>query len=360
MRMNDSPAQLAAVIMAGGAGTRFWPLSTEERPKQFLTLFGEQSLLQQSYGRLEGLIPPERIIVATSERYVGLVREQIPQLPAENIIGEPKRRDTAAAVALTALLCRERFGDPVICVLTADHMISPAGEFRRELLSAAGAASGSGALYTFGIPPAYPATCYGYLEQGELLLEDNGIQHFRLLRFKEKPDSDTAASYLAEGRYHWNSGMFVWRAGAILDELARQLPEHIRLLEPVVKAWDGPGRGKALAGAFERLESTSVDYGVMEGAKQAALVAAGFQWNDVGGWLALEEYLEHDCAGNAHRGALETLDASGNLVFCEDSGESVALLGVSGLIVVRAGGKTLVLPKERAEQIKTLVRSLKT
>mgnify|MGYP000942093949 CR=1 FL=1 len=183
--MSKQPLQLAAVIMAGGAGTRFWPLSTEERPKQFLTLFGGRSLLQQSFGRLEGLVPPERILVATSERYAGLVREQIPRLPADNIIGEPLRRDTAAAVALTALLCRERFGDPVICVLTADHTISPAGEFRRELLSAAGAASGSGALYTFGIPPAYPATCYGYLEQGELLLEDNGIRHFRLLRFKD-------------------------------------------------------------------------------------------------------------------------------------------------------------------------------
>jgi len=358
--MAERTPELVAVIMAGGAGTRFWPLSTEARPKQFLRLFGERSLLQQSYDRLTGLVPPERVLVATGEHYSDLVREQLPQVPSGNVIGEPCRRDTAAAVALAALLCRSRWGDPVMCVLTADHLISPDSEFRRELLSAASAAATGSRLYTFGIPPAYPATCYGYLERGELLQDEEGIRHYDLVRFKEKPDCATAESYLASGRYLWNSGMFVWRTGAILDELARQLPEHLKRLEPAVALWDSPQREAALAAAFEGLKATSIDFGVMEGAAQAALVTAGFEWNDVGGWLALAEYLEKDSQGNAHRGGLESLDSADNLVFCEDSSESVALLGVQGLIVVRAGKHTLVLPKARAEEIKTLVKRLQS
>jgi mannose-1-phosphate guanylyltransferase len=344
--------------MAGGAGTRFWPLSTGSRPKQFLNLFGERSLLQLSYDRLAGLVPPERVLVLTNEALAPLVQEQLPGLPAGNVIGEPHRRDTAAAVALAALLCRRRFGNPVMAALTADHLIRPVEEFQRTLLSAAKAAQAGPFLYTFGIRPTYPASCYGYLELGERLGEEEGIEHFRLLRFKEKPDRRTAGTYLESGRYLWNSGMFVWTVQTVLDELERQLPGHLRLLGPAVEREGAPDWKAALSGAFEGLEATSIDFGVMEGAKNLRAVAARFYWSDVGGWLGLEEFLEKDSSGNAHRGALEALDASGNLVFCEDSSETVALIGVEGLVVVRAGNRTLIVPRERAEEIKALVKRI--
>ncbi len=351
---------LVVMIMAGGAGTRFWPMSTEQRPKQFLNLFGGRSLLQQSYDRVASLVGDERILVMTNESLAALVRQQLPSLPAANVIGEPMRRDTAAAVALAALLVRKRWGNPVMAVLTADHLIRPVELFRSDLVSAARAAAKQRVIYTFGIKPTYPATGYGYLESGGKVDDDGGIEHFELKRFVEKPDESTAGDYLSSGRYYWNSGMFVWSIETITGELERQLPGHVECLSPAVEA-DGTSRWKrALAAAFEPLEATSIDFGVMEGARKINMLAARFEWNDVGGWLALEGFLGTDLAGNAHRGKLETLDATGNMVFCEDENETVALIGVDNLVVVRTGGRTLVVPKERAEEIKQLVKGLKS
>jgi mannose-1-phosphate guanylyltransferase len=219
--MSQDP-KLVVVIMAGGAGTRFWPMSIEARPKQFLSLFGERTLLQASYDRVAGLVPPEQVLVLTSANFVDLVREQLPELPEQNVVGEPMRRDTSAAVALAALICRERFGDPVMAVLTSDHLIQPVDEFQSTLQSAARGATGAGgALYTIGILPTYPAEGFGYLHRGALLAEDEGVQHFKLQQFKEKPDRVTAERYLESGEYYWNSGMFIWSTSAILAELKR-------------------------------------------------------------------------------------------------------------------------------------------
>ena len=353
-----SPAEntVVAVIMAGGAGTRFWPLSTQRRPKQFLRLFGERSLLQMSYDRLIGVVPPERVLVLTNADFVGLVAEQLPELPAANIVGEPHRRDTAAAVTLAALLVEKRFGPCVIATLTADHLIEPVELFQRTLVSATKAAAGRELLYTFGIRPTYPATGYGYLELGDETLEDGAIHHFKLARFKEKPDAATAEGYVASGRYLWNSGMFVWSTGAILAELRRQLPEHIGALSRAVAA-DGTGSWAAsLEGAFRGLKPVSIDFGVMEHAAEVRCVASTFSWSDVGGWLALADHLPQDDESNHYRGNLLTLDAHDNLVFCEDSKEAVVLVGVENLVVVRSGGRTLIMTKERTEEIKQLVK----
>lgn len=351
---------LIVVIMAGGAGTRFWPVSTEKRPKQFLTLFGERSLIQMSYDRIASLVPPERVLVLTNERFVHLVKEQLPQLPDENIIGEPLRRDTAAAVALAALLGRRRFGNPVIATLTADHLIEPIEEFQRALLSAAHAAEASDqALYTFGIKPTFAATGFGYLQRGDALPRREGdLPHYRLLCFREKPDGATARQYVHSGEYYWNSGMFVWTANAILSELTQHLPEHLTHLQKAVdkdKTADWP---RALTAGFEPLKPISVDFGVMEKAAQVCCVTSEFNWDDVGGWLALEKFLGSDEAKNVHRGHLYTHDAQQNLIFCEDSEETVALVGVKDLIVVRSGNKTLILPRSRTEEIKAIVKQL--
>ncbi len=346
---------VVAVIMAGGAGTRFWPLSTEKKPKQFLHLFGDRSLLQKSFDRIAGLVPAHRILVLTNTAFVPLVQEQLPQIPAENIVGEPMRRDTAAAVALAALLCRKRYGNPVIITLTADHIIEPLALFHRTILSAAHFARTSGSLYTFGVQPSYPATGYGYLELGNKVVGDGDIEHFQLLRFNEKPNLETARRYLESNRFCWNSGMFVWTAEAILKELETNLPEHLRSLSQAC-AFDGtPHWAEALEAGFDPLPAISIDFAVMEKARDIRCVRSTFFWADVGGWLALRDFLPSDADGNSYRGKLFTLDACGNLVFSDDPDEDLVLVGVKDLVVVRTGRKTLVVHKDHAESIRQLL-----
>ncbi|HOD36582.1 MAG TPA: mannose-1-phosphate guanylyltransferase [Syntrophales bacterium] len=356
--MESSELNLVATIMAGGTGTRFWPMSTKERPKQFLKLFGNRSLLQKSYDRIRDLLPVDRIIVLTNAAHVRMVIEQLPELPAGNVIGEPLKRDTAAAVGLAAALCRKRFGNPVILTLTADHLIEPVDLFQKTLLSAARKAAEEPVLYTFGIKPEHPATGYGYLEFGRRVFADDGIEHFELLRFKEKPDLETAKSYLSLRRFYWNSGMFVWTAETILREMRASLPHHHRCMTRAAASDGSPSWQKALEDAFHEVSAISIDYGVMEKAARVRAVAARFTWSDVGGWLSLEAFLSKDREGNAARGEIFTLDACGNLVFCEDTGEEVMMIGLRNLVIVRAGKKTLIMKKEKAEELKHLVRVL--
>jgi len=356
--MESSELNLVAAIMAGGTGTRFWPMSTKARPKQFLKLFGDRSLLQKSYDRIRDLIPVERILVLTNAAHVQMAREQLPELPSGNVIGEPLKRDTAAAVGLAAALCRRRFGNPVIMTLTADHLIEPVDLFQKTLLSASRKASEDNVLYTFGIKPDYPATGYGYLEFGKRVFLDGGIEHYELLRFKEKPDLETAKGYLSLGRFYWNSGMFVWTADAILREMEVKLPHHYRCMTTAAASDGTPAWLKALEEAFHGVHAISIDYGVMEKAVRVRAVAAGFSWTDVGGWLSIEAFLPKDRSGNASRGEIFTIDARGNLVFCEDADEQVMLMGLEDLVIVRSGKKTLIMKKEKAEELKNLVRAL--
>lgn len=356
--MNDNNLNIVSVIMAGGVGTRFWPLSTKEKPKQFLKLFGNRSLLQTSYDRVAGIVSDERIIVLTNEGFTDLVREQLPEIPPENVIGEPMRRDTAAAVCLGALIVRKRFGNPVIVTLTADHLIEPVDLFQQTILSAARMAVETGALYTFGIEPTYPATGYGYLEIGEKAHDSDGIAHFHLVTFKEKPDLKTAQSYIDSGRYLWNSGMFVWTADTIIKEIKTHLPAPLDLLTKALEQEGAPGWQDALRRAFEPLEAISIDYAVMEKAADVRCVAGKFVWRDVGNWLAIQNYLSTDGNGNYYHGRLHSLDATGNLVFCENQDEIIVMVGVSDIVAVRAGHKTLIARKNRLEEVKQVVESM--
>jgi mannose-1-phosphate guanylyltransferase len=354
----DPSTELVAVIMAGGAGTRFWPASTETRPKQFLRLFGERSLIQLTWDRVVELCGPERILVLTHERFVPHVREQLPELSEDNILGEPLRRDTSAPVAMSALLARHRFGDPVIATLTSDHLIEPKADFQAALLSAARAAKASAALYTFGIEPTRPATEYGYLAVADDIGDDDGVSHHHVSAFLEKPDLPHATEYAQDGKHLWNSGMFVWRASTVIAELERQLPAHVKHLQPAVEADRTDRFDEALLAAFEPLDKISVDYGLMEGAHEVRCVRGRFDWSDVGGFAALADHLPTDDDANVHRGGIIARDAKDNLVFCDDDSERVALVGVEGLLVVRAGGRTLVMPRDRVSEIKQLVNSL--
>lgn len=363
--MEGNEQNLAAVILAGGAGHRLWPLGTEREPKQFIKLLGDKSLLEISLERALALVPAERVLVLTSSGLADRVREQLPQVPADNVIGEPLRKDTAAAVALAAVLAQNRFGDPVMAVLTADHLIEPLESFTAAVMSAARAAAASGALYTFGVKPTAPATGYGYLERGEKIEPPPGPPsagfhlHHRVRNFKEKPDPATAEVWLGSGRHFWNSGMFVFRASAILAEFERHLPDHFRALGPLGRLEGTPAFSPALREAFEKLSPISIDHGVMEKAQDVRMVETDFTWSDVGGWEAIWELMEKDGDENATRGRVLLHEARRNLVFCGESEEAVVLIGVDDLVVVRAGARTLVAPRSCASELKRLMDKIK-
>lgn len=346
--------KLVVVIMAGGAGTRFWPLSVPERPKQFVELVGNRSLLQETHARVLQAVPPERILVLTGASFVDLVREQLPDLPRENVVGEPVGRDTGAAVALAAHLARTRFPGSTMAVLPADHVITPVERFVETLEAALTGVEAHDGFYTFGIEPSFPSTGYGYLELGEACGPEGSIPSHHLLRFKEKPDRETAEGFLAAGNFLWNSGMFVWRSETIWSALEEHMPVHASRIGAVdVSREPDP---QALLEALDPLEKVSVDFGVMEKVTGIRCVRASFQWSDVGGWLALEGDLEEVGAGNRSRGETHAQSAEDNLVFCQDPEEVVGLVGVRYLVVVRAGKRTLVAHKDRLEELKTLVK----
>lgn len=343
-------------IMAGGAGTRFWPLSTEERPKQFLSLVSERSLLQMSFDRVRGLVPPEQILVLTNESYEDLVVAQLPEIPRANVIGEPSRKDTAAAVALAALMARHRFGEATMVLLTADHVISPLENFQAALLEAV-AGCQHGGLYTLGIRPTYPATGFGYLQTGRAL-QGGKLPHFQVDRFKEKPSQAVAEVFFENGSYYWNSGMFVWRADEILNEFTRNLPSHLEILSPVIPRM-GTEQGRLeLMAAFDRLDRISVDYAILEKAADVRAVIPDITWDDVGGWRAVAQYLSLDGFGNRLHGSVWSEEANHNVVFSEDPEEKVLLLGVEDLVVVRSGRRTLVAHRDRLDSLKLAVDNL--
>jgi len=340
---------LSCVIMAGGAGTRFWPASTEDKPKQLLTLTGDRTLLQLAVDRAAAVVDHRRILVITGARLEAAVRAQLPELPRENIVAEPERRDTAAAVALASLIVESRGGRRV-CILTADHLIGPTDAFAAAVVRAAEAATGD-AIVTFGVVPSFPATGYGYLEVDSVAGDDARA----VKRFVEKPDLATATSYVASGRFLWNSGMFVFQTSAMRRALMTHLPGHVAALEPVVSsAGAGVIAADALRAAFSSLTKVSIDKGVMEKHGDVRCVPARFSWSDVGSFPSLADHLPKDAQGNAHRGVVRALDARDNVVWCEDATEEVAIVGVSDVVVVRAGRRTLVVPRARAEEVKKL------
>jgi mannose-1-phosphate guanylyltransferase len=354
----DVAHNLVVAIMAGGSGTRFWPMSRKELPKQFLNLTGTRTMLQLTRDRLEGLVPPERILVLTNARFTGIVHEQLPELPEENIVGEPLARDTSGAVALAAALVERKWPGAVLAILAADHTIEPAERFREVLLATAESAAAEGGLYTFGIQPRSAATGYGYLEMGQKLGERRGAAVHKLAAFREKPDLPTARTFLASGKHLWNSGMFVWRTSDIQSEIKKHLPAHHAAMAEAAKAWGTPAFAEALRTAFEPLPKVSIDFGVMEKAADVRCAIADFDWNDVGGWVALEQVLPLDKDGNWTQADLLSIDSTRNIVVSEQSGHKVVCIGVDDLIVVTTPGATLVCRKSEAERIKQAVAEL--
>ena len=344
--------EIYALVLAGGSGERFWPLSRRALPKQLLRLGSSCSLLEATVARVEGLIPPARILVLTNVDQEKGVREALKTFPDCNIIAEPSKRDTAAAVALGVAWVAARDHSAAMAVLPADHVIKDTASFQKIVRDAVEAAQSKGALITIGIRPTSAHPGFGYIEMGEPILGKPGL--FRVVRFREKPNVDLAESFIRKGNFRWNAGMFVWTVPTILTEFNRHAPEFGRFIA-MMSAPDA--FEKNWAEQFSKLSKTSFDYAVMEHADRVLVLEAEFDWDDVGGWQAVAQYFEKDNRGNAANCGLTALDASDNIIF-DDSGRNVALLGVNNLIVVRTRDAVLVCHRHHAEKIKNLVAKL--
>ncbi len=376
---------LYALVLAGGSGTRLWPYSRRDRPKQLLPLVGETSMLEQAVARLAPLVPPERVVVLTGARHAAEVRAALPAVPPDQVVGEPDALGTAAAAGLGMALIRARNPLAAMCVVTADHLISPEPAFRAALADAARIAR-AGWLVTFGIPAAAPETSYGYIELGrrldagdlgatqpaqvatralpavappvDALPGDALPEAYAVARYVEKPDRATAEAYVASGRYAWNSGMFAWTVPVLAAEIARHLPALAARLDEIGAAVGGADFEARLAEIWPRItDRTTIDYGIMEKSDRVACLPAGFQWRDIGAWDALKAALPADAQGNAVVGEHIGHATRGSLIFAR-GGRLVATIGVDNLIVVDTGDAVLVCARDQAQEVKAIVSAL--
>ncbi len=347
-----------ALILAGGSGERFWPLSRRARPKQLLRLVSDKTLLEETVARLDGLIPRERILILTNIDQEPAVRELLPDFPPENIVAEPAKRDTAAAVALGVGWVAARDHGATMVVLPADHVIKDTAAFQDTLRTAAAAAQETGALVTIGIKPTWACPGFGYVEQGARLKLKNGgngsaaVHH--VVRFREKPNTELAESFVRQGNFRWNAGMFVWAVPSVLSEFNRHTPELAHFISQVSVPTNFE---QALRERFTELPKISFDYAIMEKADRVLMVEAAFDWDDVGGWQAVAAYFATDPDANAANADITAVDSTHNIVFADD-GTKVALLGVHNLIVVRTGDALLICDRHKAEKIKGLIGKL--
>ena len=345
--------------MAGGRGERFWPQSRLKRPKHLQPIVGSTSMLAQTVERLSGLVPPANIYVITNRDQREAVVEDCPSLRPEHIVGEPVGRDTAAAVALATVLIKERDPEGVFAILPADHVIHNARAFCKVLQEAFSLAEKEPVLVTIGIKPTDAATGYGYIECSNLPLNaGNQSPVYNVARFVEKPDKLTAQKYLDSGDYFWNAGMFVWSVPAIEEAFRLHAKAHYDVLSLVYeKINEGERLGPVLDSCYPGLEKISIDYAIMEKAKDVVVIESSFDWDDVGEWPAVARHSDSDEFGNVVRGDVVMDGAKGNIVI-SPSGHLTALLGIEDLIVVQTADATLICPKNQAQSIKHLVQKV--
>jgi mannose-1-phosphate guanylyltransferase len=338
-----------ALVLAGGSGERFWPLSRKAAPKQLLRLFSSHTLVEETVRRLDGLVPQENILILINQEQEAAVRKLFPDHPQDNIVAEPAKRDTAAAIALGVGIIAARSLSATMVVLPADHRISNRTAFQADIRSAATAAQQSGDLITIGITPTWACPGFGYIERGEQIADSNA---YEVVRFREKPDPDLAESFVRSGNFYWNAGIFIWSVNSILTEFNRHAPDLAAFVSAIRNSAD---KKKVLIDRFQSLRKTSIDYAIMEKASRVLVKPATFDWDDVGGWLALARYMEQLPGNNAVNCPVTLQTASNNIVF-SDSKTHVALLGVSDLVVVQSKDAILVCHRRDLEKIKILVQ----
>lgn len=346
--MSKNSRRMIPVILAGGKGERFWPLSRKHRPKQFLSLDGSgESLLQTTANRLLSVAENwDGLWVVTSTMLADGVHKQLPQLPQENILAEPEGRDTAPAVAWTTIEIARRHGeDAVIGFFPADHWIGEPEVFEKTLKAAKQLAATEDAIVTLGVKPAYPATGYGYIEQGEKVGVFDDFPAYKVVRFTEKPDRETAEKFLSTGKFSWNGGIFIFRAGVMLRELRTYVPDLVKTLEE---------KG---ADAYSELSKISIDYALMEKTQKTCVFPVEFAWDDLGDWNALGR-LHESKDSNVELARHVGMDTKDSILFSQNEEEVIVTLGVEDLLVVREGNVTLIAHKERTQDIKKLLKKL--
>ncbi len=348
-----------AVIMAGGGGTRLWPISRKQHPKHVLPLLGERTLFQSALDRLEGFVSPENILVVTTSSQAEALEKQAPHLLQANFLIEPQPRGTASVIGLAASVLEKRDPEAVMLVLTSDHYIRNNDLFRL-VMGVAVQVARKDYLVTLGITPTFPATGYGYIKRGVALTENFDYPVYRVQQFIEKPDEVKARILLASGDASWNSGMFIWRADRILHEFARQMPELKYALDRVGAAWDTPEQNAILLSEWSRLKSETIDFGIMEHAANVAILpAGGLEWNDVGSWDSLFNVLNPDEHGNVVvNGEFMPLDTHDSLIYSTGK-KLVVTIGVSDLIVVDSDDALLVCRRDQAQQVRQVIEDLK-
>jgi mannose-1-phosphate guanylyltransferase len=357
---------LHAIIMAGGAGTRFWPESRARRPKQLLDFVGGRTMIQSTVDRLGTLVPPERVLIVTNRQLIEAIAAQLPELPRGAILGEPCKRDTAPCIGLAALVVSRHDADATMAVMPSDHVIRSDEQFKTALRFAAElVAARPERIVTFGIRPTYPAESFGYIQRGRQLteLQDSSSggevpRAFEVSRFREKPKADVARQYVDSGDYFWNAGIFVWKASTILAALRERQPKMMEHLERMAAALDTPQFEAVFACEFEQINGISIDYAVMEHAREVVVVEAPFQWDDVGSWQSLARLRGADAEGNTIAASRHLgLNTNGTIVRASDD-HLVVTLGLKDCLVVHTPDATLVANKHDEEAIRQLVKMI--
>jgi mannose-1-phosphate guanylyltransferase len=346
---------LHAVVMAGGSGTRFWPMSRRQRPKHLLSLAGPQSLIRQTVARIAPQVAPDRTWIVTARDHEAEVRRQLPELPSQCIIGEPCGRDTAPCIGLAATVVSRNDPEATLVTMPADHVIEPNAEFARAVaVAAALVQEDPQRLITFGVKPDRPATGYGYLQRGARVAKPNALPVFRVDRFREKPARELAEQFVASGECYWNSGIFVWSARTILQQLRSARPALSQALDRIGAAWDGASRDQVLEQEYQAIERISIDYAVMERAENVLVIEAGFRWDDVGSWGAIQRVRGSNTDGNTIVGTHCGIGTRECIVIGEPD-RLVATLGVKDLVLVQSGNALLVANRRDEESVKQLV-----
>jgi mannose-1-phosphate guanylyltransferase len=348
---------LYAVIMAGGGGTRLWPLSRQHHPKQTLSLIEDRTLFQTSVDRLLPLMPLERIFVVTAADQVDALAAQYPQLPRDNFIIEPLGRGTASCIGLAALHVDHLDPAAVMIVVTADHHVEDEETFS-ACLAAATEVAEQDYLVTLGITPTFPSTGYGYIRQGDRLGQTDGFDYFAVEQFTEKPDSDKARSFVDAGVYVWNSGMFIWRAGRVLDEIAALMPELHGVLASLGEVWGEPAYKERLDRLWPTLEKETIDYGIMEKADRVAVIPADIGWSDIGTWASVMKIYDADEQDNVFVGDVLDVDSQATMVLSQGQ-RLVATVGLEDLIVVDTPDALLITRRDKSQQVKEIVQALR-
>lgn len=345
---------LYALIMAGGVGSRFWPRSKEKTPKQLIKIFGDKTMIQDTVGRLEGVIPKENIFIITNKVQREEIIKQLPEIPVKNILEEPFGRNTAACIGLASIMIEEKSKDAITIVLPADHIIKDKVSFQKTITSAAKFANESKGLVTIGIIPTRPEIGYGYIQIDDSIVTDN---IHKVLTFAEKPNYATAVRFLESGDFLWNSGMFIWRIDAILEEIRKYMPELYNGLESIKKSIHEPNFEEVLTILYGQLRNISIDYGIMEKSQKVFLTKGDFSWSDVGSWEEVYQLSEKNEEGNAVVGKVFTDNTSESYIYSPD--KFTAVIGADNFIVINTDDALLICRRDKAQDVKKVIEHLK-